>query len=84
MYFYRFDQSSWLWSNPEPQDRSNSEWKENPCLLFEDDELLVEGMIQAQRLTKTAVVENSLPPSIGKLVESLPDEVHENVNRYFF
>ncbi|KAJ8673383.1 hypothetical protein QAD02_004645 [Eretmocerus hayati] len=61
------DQFEFLKKREPPRDENHPDWKERPCTMFRDHELLVEGLPQAQQLTKTVVFQNTLPESIESI-----------------
>ncbi|XP_053613684.1 large ribosomal subunit protein mL37 [Plodia interpunctella] len=67
---------------PAPLDETHPEYKDRPCYTLKSNNLLLEGLSQAQILTKTVVAENRLPSRIEELAEvSAPKAVHENVKK---
>lgn len=67
---------------PLPEDENHPDWKDRPCLEYGDNDLLVEGLGQAQHLTKTVVFENILPNSVEALTEDVTKQTNELVKRY--
>ncbi|XP_013184709.2 large ribosomal subunit protein mL37 [Amyelois transitella] len=67
---------------PAPLDENHPDYKDRPCYTLKHNNLLLEGLSQAQVLTKTIVAENRLPQRIEELAEvSAPKAVHENVKK---
>jgi uncharacterized alpha-E superfamily protein len=56
--------------------------KNEPCYLYEDNNLLVQGLPQAQKITKTIIFNNVLPRSIESITQDVPKETHELIKRY--
>lgn len=67
-----------------PDDETHPDWHDKPCLVYQDNELLVEGLPQAQLITKTVVFENTLPENVQALTDTLnlSKEVDILVQRY--
>lgn len=51
-------------------DSTHPLWKEQKCHIFGDSNVLIEGMRQAQLLTKSAVVDG-LPASVEQVIDSI-------------
>ncbi|CAG9789310.1 unnamed protein product [Diatraea saccharalis] len=67
---------------PLPLDENHPEYKEKPCYTLKNTTVLLEGISQAQVLTKTVIAENKLPPKIEELAElEAPKAIHENVKK---
>lgn len=52
-------------------DNTHPYWHDKPCLIYKDNNVLIEGFKQAQVLTNSVVIEEGLP----KKYESLYDSV---------
>lgn len=50
-----------MFTRPLPLNENHPNRKARPCLTFKDDNVLLEGLNQAQVLTNTVVVEEGLP-----------------------
>ncbi|XP_072929885.1 large ribosomal subunit protein mL37 [Epargyreus clarus] len=65
-----------------PLDQNHPDYKEKPCLTLRTNNVLLEGLSQAQVLTKTVIADGKLPPKIEELAEvPPPSAVHENVKK---
>lgn len=62
-----------------PLDENHPEYKKKVCHLLNENNVLVEGFKQAQNLTKTVHVSETLPDSILSLVSDVSDDIHESV-----
>lgn len=67
---------------PLPLDQNHPDWKENPRLSYNDNNLLVLGLPQAQLITKTVVFENELPEDVKTSAKNVTHDVHELVQRW--
>lgn len=67
-------------SLPTPLDENYPDWHDRPCLHYRDNHLLVEGLPQAQQITKTIVFENTLPEAVE--ARDIKQEYHQLVKRY--
>lgn len=68
--------------HPIPLDENHPDYKEQPCYTLRSTNVLLEGMAQAQVLTKTIVAENTLPPNIEELAQiPAPSAIHENIKK---
>ncbi|NP_001136159.1 mitochondrial ribosomal protein L37 [Nasonia vitripennis] len=81
--FFDFKKVNFLRKVPIPKDQNHPDWHDRPCLVYEDHELLVQGLAQAQQITKTVVFENVLPANVEALTEqlNLPQETDTLVQR---
>lgn len=52
-------------------------------LIFEDHNVLQEGVSQACLLTKTLKIDNELPKKIQNLITEIPDNVNNLLKRYY-
>lgn len=67
---------------PLPLDKNHPEYKDRPCYTLKNTNVLLEGISQAQVLTKTIIAEDKLPPKIEELAEvQAPKSVHDNVKK---
>ncbi|KAM3956560.1 mitochondrial ribosomal protein L37 [Aphomia sociella] len=67
---------------PLPLDENHPNYKERPCYTLKNTNVLLEGIAQAQVLTKTIIAENKLPQRIEELAEIVPPKtVHDNVKK---
>ncbi|CAG9565470.1 unnamed protein product [Danaus chrysippus] len=67
---------------PLPLDENHPNYKERPCLTLKHTNVLLEGISQAQVLTKTIISEDKLPHRIEELAElPAPKSVHEGVKK---
>lgn len=65
-----------------PLDESHPEYKQRPCYTLRNTNVLLEGISQAQVLTKTIIAEGRLPPKIEELAElPAPTTIHENIKK---
>lgn len=65
-----------------PLDENHPEYREKPCYTLKHTNVLLEGISQAQVLTKTIIAEDKLPQRIEDLAEiSAPKAIHENVKK---
>ncbi|XP_058790105.1 large ribosomal subunit protein mL37 [Phymastichus coffea] len=62
-------------------DETHPDWKDRPCLTYSDNDLLIEGLPQAQNITKTIVFENVWPDAVEKATKDVSDNIHEIVKR---
>lgn len=70
------------YERPIPLDQNHPDYKEQPCYTLKSTNVLLEGMAQAQVLTKTIVAENKLPPSIEELAQvPAPSAIHESIKK---
>ncbi|CAK1583648.1 unnamed protein product [Parnassius mnemosyne] len=70
------------YETPLPLDENNPDYKSRPCLTLTNTNVLLEGISQAQVLTKTVIAEDKLPNKIEELAEiSIPKLVHEGVKK---
>lgn len=68
-----------MYTKAPPLDEHHPKWKARPCLTFKDDNVLLEGLNQAQNLTNTAVVQNRLPENI--VLPELSKEINQKASR---
>ncbi|XP_045776211.1 39S ribosomal protein L37, mitochondrial [Maniola jurtina] len=65
-----------------PLDENHPDYKQRPCLTLKHTSVLLEGISQAQVLTKTIIAEDKLPHRIEELAEvSAPKAIHEGVKK---
>lgn len=65
-----------------PLDENHPDYKDRPCLTLRNTSVLLEGISQAQVLTKTIIAEDKLPHRIEELAElSAPKAIHEGVKK---
>ncbi|XP_075982545.1 mitochondrial ribosomal protein L37 [Anticarsia gemmatalis] len=65
-----------------PLDENHPDYKERPCYTLKNTNVLLEGISQAQVLTKTILAEDKLPPRIEELAEvPAPTAIHENIKK---
>lgn len=70
------------YENRIPLDENHPDYKEQPCYTLRSTNVLLEGMAQAQVLTKTIVAENKLPPNIEELARMpAPSAIHESIKK---
>ncbi|XP_028026523.1 39S ribosomal protein L37, mitochondrial [Bombyx mandarina] len=70
------------YEQPLPLDKNHPNYKEKPCLTLNQDNVLLEGLSQAQVLTKTIIAQDKLPPKIEELSRlPAPAAIHENVKK---
>lgn len=70
------------YAQPLPLDASHPEYKERPCYTLRSTNVLLEGISQAQVLTKTVIAEDRLPPNIEELATvPAPKAIHECVKK---
>ncbi|XP_049877666.1 39S ribosomal protein L37, mitochondrial [Pectinophora gossypiella] len=70
------------YENPLPLDENHPDFKNRPCYTLKHTNVLLEGLAQAQVLTKTIVADNKLPQNIEELAEvPAPKHVHECVKK---
>lgn len=63
-------------------DMDHPGYKEKPCYTLKHTNVLLEGISQAQVLTKTIIAEDKLPPKIEELAAiPAPKAIHENVKK---
>lgn len=67
---------------PLKTDHTHPNWHDSPCLLYEDNDLLVEGVTQAKILINTIQLQEECPPRIENLLNHCPENVHDLVLRY--
>ncbi|KAJ0173629.1 hypothetical protein K1T71_010778 [Dendrolimus kikuchii] len=71
-----------MYETPLPLDKNHPDYKERPCYTLKHTNVLLEGLSQAQVLTKTIIAENRLPPKVEELAAiSAPAAIHENVKK---
>ncbi|CAB0030064.1 unnamed protein product [Trichogramma brassicae] len=75
------NKNDFLVPKPLPRDSSHPDYKEVPCLQYGDNTLLLEGIVQAQHLTKTVLFNDALPDSVEKSTEDVSDHTNELVQR---
>ncbi|KAG7297953.1 hypothetical protein JYU34_018707 [Plutella xylostella] len=67
---------------PLPLDENHPEYKERPCYTISTNNVLLEGLSQAQVLTKTVIAEDRLPQKIEELASrETPKEIHVGVKK---
>lgn len=65
-----------------PYDENHPDYKERPCYTLKNTNVLLEGIAQAQALTKTVIAEGKLPSKIEELAElPAPTTIHENIKK---
>lgn len=70
------------YKRPLPLDETHPEYKEKPCLTLTNTNVLLEGISQAQVLTKTIIAEDKLPQRIEELAElPAPKAIHKGVKQ---
>ncbi|CAH2094628.1 unnamed protein product [Euphydryas editha] len=67
---------------PLPLDSSHPDYKERPCFTLKSTNVLLEGISQAQVLTKTIIAEDKLPHRIEELANlTAPKSIHKGVKQ---
>lgn len=61
-----------------PQDNTHPDWHDTPCYTYGDSNVLLEGIQQAQLLTKTIAI-NGLPKNIEESLNRI--DLSSNVNK---
>lgn len=56
---------------------------EDKKLIFEDHNVLQEGVPQACLLTKTLKIDDELPKKIQNLITEIPDNINNLLKRYY-
>ncbi|XP_026494211.2 large ribosomal subunit protein mL37 [Vanessa tameamea] len=70
------------YEHPLPQDENHPDFKERPCYTLKKSNVLLEGISQAQVLTKTIIAEDVLPQRIEELAElPAPKAIHRGVKQ---
>ncbi|XP_050354296.1 39S ribosomal protein L37, mitochondrial [Nymphalis io] len=70
------------YERPLPLDENHPDYKERPCFTLKNTNVLLEGISQAQALTKTIIAEDILPQKIEELAEiSAPKAIHRGVKQ---
>ncbi|CAK1550550.1 unnamed protein product [Leptosia nina] len=70
------------YERPLPLDQNHPNYKEKPCYTLSNTSVLLEGICQAQVLTKTVIAEDKLPPRIEELAAlSAPKAIHDGVKK---
>ncbi|CAB3249153.1 unnamed protein product [Arctia plantaginis] len=65
-----------------PLDENHPDYKQRPCYTLKNTNVLLQGISQAQVLTKTIIADNRLPPKIEELAEvAAPAAIHENIKK---
>lgn len=65
-----------------PRDQTHPDWKETECHVYNEKNVLLEALKQAQVLTKTVTFEDTLPEAIEDAARiPQPDEVHNQVKK---
>lgn len=71
-----------MYEVPPALDENHPDYKETPCYTLKNTNVLLEGISQAQVLTKTIIAEGKLPPKIEELASvAAPKAIHENVKK---
>lgn len=70
-----------LLPRPLPEDETHPNWHKDPCYLYGNENVLLEGLRQAQVLTNTVTI-NSFPPKIEKSIEEMKVSHHVAANIY--
>lgn len=79
--FYRV-QIIGYYESPLPLDNNHPDYKETPCYTLKENNVLLEGISQAQVLTKTILAEDKLPSKIEELAElEIPKSIHDGVKK---
>lgn len=67
---------------PAPRDHTHPDWKKTECHIYNENNALLEALKQAQVLTKTVTIEDTLPEAIEDAAR-IPqtDEVHSQVKK---
>ncbi|XP_043471502.1 39S ribosomal protein L37, mitochondrial isoform X2 [Leptopilina heterotoma] len=66
---------------PVENDETHPNWHDFPCLMYEDNDLLVEGVPQGKVLVKTIQFEEEFPQRIESLFNQCPENIHHLVLR---
>lgn len=67
---------------PLPRDSSHPEYKERPCYMAHRDQSLLEGLSQAQIITKSIHLSETLPDKVERLAEvKIPESIHACVKK---
>lgn len=62
--------------------KDHPDYKEKPCYTLKHTNVLLEGISQAQVLTKTIIAEDKFPPKIEELAAiPAPKAIHETVKK---
>lgn len=70
------------YERPLPLDENHPNYKKQPCFTLRSTNVLLEGISQAQVLTKTIIAEDKLPPKIEELAQvPAPSAIHENIKK---
>ncbi|KAI5643082.1 hypothetical protein NE865_04804 [Phthorimaea operculella] len=71
-----------MYERPIPLDENHPDYKEKPCYTLRHTNVLLEGLAQAQVLTKTVIAHDKLPQTVEDLAEiPAPKGIHENVKK---
>ncbi|KAK0177758.1 hypothetical protein PV328_001773 [Microctonus aethiopoides] len=69
---------------PLSKDEDHPDWKKRPCMRHNNYDLLVQGVDQAQLLTKTLIVKNTLPDEVENLVEDTTEELDNLLTKIIY
>ncbi|XP_043278339.1 39S ribosomal protein L37, mitochondrial [Venturia canescens] len=72
-----------LFSSPPPRDQNHPNWNEKPRLEHLENNVILDGVKQAQILTKTQV-HSALPEKLENFHEEISPEVQRLVTRYIY
>lgn len=61
----------------------NLKFEDKKYLIFEDHNVLQEGVPQACLLTKTLKIDDELPKKIQNLITEIPDNINNLLKRYY-
>lgn len=72
-----------MYERPKPLDENHPDYQKTPCLIYKDNNVLVQGMDQAKVLTNTVTISSSLPDQLKELEENLalPKDLHNDFER---
>lgn len=78
--FYRLEFDTLL-PPPPAEDETHPNWHKEPCFLYGNENVLLEGLQQAQVLTNTVAV-NNFPSKIEKSIDEMKVSHHVGANIY--
>lgn len=63
------------------KDNTHPNWHDEPCRVYHDHLSLFTGIEEAQHITKTCLISNSLPDRVTSFKSKIPEEVHKQMQR---
>lgn len=74
-------EEKFLFKLPQAMNETHPDWKDEACWNISDTELLIQGVEQAQVITKTIMVKEGMPERLEALTEKTTDDINKVLER---